>query len=89
MQLMATQRPATIAQFLHRPGLDAGDFARFQAVSRGQTWHVLVYGQFATRAAAAAKAKDLPASLHDIKPWIRSDGDVQAAIKVYRETAAP
>lgn len=89
LQLMAVKQAASIDRFLHRPGLNARDFARFQTLSRGQTWNVLVYGQFATRDAAAAGATALPAALHNVKPWIRSNGDVQAAIKVFRETATP
>jgi DamX protein len=85
LQLMATKQPDTVDQVLRRGGVDPGEFARFQAVSRGETWHVLAYGLYPNRTAAAAEAAHLPGALHGFKPWIRPVGDVQAAIKQYQD----
>lgn len=86
MQVMATHTPAGIDRFIHRRGLDAGDFAQFQKVSGGKRWHVLLYGRFASRQQAEAEAKHLPGALRGVKPWIRPLGDVQATIRQYQKT---
>ena len=86
MQVMATHTPANIDRFVKRRGLAAGDFARFQKIAGGKRWHVLIYGAFAGRGQAEARAKHLPAGLHGVKPWIRPFADVQASIRQFRQS---
>ncbi len=84
LQLMASKEAAALDQVLHRPGVDPGEFARFQLISRDEAWHVLAYGQYPSRESAAAEVNHMPASLRSFKPWIRSLGDLQTAIKLYQ-----
>ena len=84
LQLMASKEAVALDQVLHRRGVDPGEFARFQLISRGEAWHVLAYGQYPSRETAAAEVNHMPAPLHSFKPWIRSLGDLQAAIKLYQ-----
>lgn len=86
MQVMATHTPANIDRFVHRRGLKAKDFARFQKVSKGKRWHVLIYGAFASRKQAEDRARHLPAAMHGVKPWIRPFADLQSDIRRYRQT---
>lgn len=42
----------------------------------GQTWHHLMYGDFATRSEAQAALARLPSTLQQAKPWVRQIGSV-------------
>lgn len=84
LQLMASKQAAALDRIVRRPGVDPGEFAHFRLMSRGEAWHVLAYGQYPSRETAATEVNHLPAALHAFKPWIRSMGDLQAAIKLYQ-----
>jgi DamX protein len=60
---------------------DRGDFATYRLQRDGRILHVVIYGQYATRAEAEAAARTLPASVGSVQPWIRPFADVQAAVR--------
>ncbi|MEQ8994251.1 MAG: AAA family ATPase [Pseudomonadales bacterium] len=60
---------------------DRGDFASYRLQRDGRILHVVIYGQYATRAEAEAAARTLPASVGAVQPWIRPFADVQAAVR--------
>jgi DamX protein len=59
---------------------DPDDFAVYQLRRDGRVLHVVVYGLFNTRSEADAAARRLPASVGQVKPWIRSIEQVHGAI---------
>jgi DamX protein len=56
------------------------DLVFFKTLYRGKDWYVVVYGDFATRQAAATAVTQLPASLRDAKPWTRQLQQIQQEI---------
>jgi DamX protein len=60
---------------------DPGRFATYRLQRNGRVLHVVIYGTYADRAAAEAAARDLPASVGSVQPWIRPFADVQAAVR--------
>lgn len=56
-------------------------FYYFQTVFKGAPWHVVVYGQYADRAAATNAVASLPESLRKLRPWARSIAGVKADIR--------
>lgn len=48
---------------------------------QGKPLYVVTYGSFASRTAATAAIKSLPAELQSSKPWVRSLGSVQQEIR--------
>ena len=56
-------------------------FYYFRTVFKGAPWHVVVYGQYATRAAATRAIAELPPSLRKLRPWARSIAGVKADIR--------
>ena len=56
-------------------------FYYYRTVYKGAPWHVVVYGQYADRAAALNAAAALPESLRKLRPWARSIAGVKADIR--------
>ncbi|MCZ6616897.1 MAG: SPOR domain-containing protein, partial [Gammaproteobacteria bacterium] len=56
-------------------------FATYRISRDGQILHVVVYGAFATRTQAEAESLRLPASVGEVKPWVRTLAQVQDAIR--------
>ena len=47
----------------------------------GQLLHVVVYGNFASKAEAERVAAQLPRSVGNIQPWVRPFGQVQESLR--------
>lgn len=56
-------------------------FYYFSTLYKGAPWHVVVYGQFATRASAMAAIQTLPENLRKLRPWARSIAGVKSDIR--------
>lgn len=79
LQIMGSRSEEAARRFIDRE-LSAFNRGYFEARHEGNPWFVVVSGHFTSRAAATRALSDLPANVRDMKPWIRSIGDVQAAI---------
>lgn len=56
-------------------------FYYFMTTYKGAPWHVVVYGQFESRAAAMNAIASLPLALRKLRPWPRSISGVKADIE--------
>ena len=60
---------------------DPSAFATYRLARDGRILHVVVYGQFSTRAEAEAASRRLPASVGRVQPWLRPMAQVHGAIR--------
>jgi len=60
---------------------EPADFARFRLQRDGRILHVVVYGRFDSRAAAAEASRSLPESVGRVEPWIRTFGQIQEGVR--------
>ena len=60
---------------------DPARFARFRLQRDGRILHVVIYGSFESRAAAAEASRALPESVGRVEPWIRTFGQVQDGVR--------
>ncbi len=60
---------------------DPGDFAVYRLQRDGRILHVVIFGSFPSREAAEQAARKLPASIGQVKPWLRTFGQVQAGVR--------
>ncbi len=79
LQIMGSRSEEAVQRFVERE-LSAFNHGYFEARHEGNPWFVVVSGHFTSRAAANRALADLPANIRNMEPWIRSLGDVQAAI---------
>lgn len=79
LQIMGSRSEDAVRRFIDRE-LSAFNRGYFEARHEGNPWFVVVSGHFTSRAAANRALSDLPANIRSMEPWIRSMGDVQAAI---------
>ena len=57
------------------------EFARYRLQRDGRILHVVIRGVYRTRAEAEQAARSLPASVGEVKPWIRTFAQVQDAAR--------
>ncbi len=75
LQLAASNNLNAIRTSLKSSGLKN---SRIYRMSRdGQTWYILVTGNYTTAAAAKAAKNQLPANLREKNPWVRSQKTLQ------------
>ena len=74
LQVVGSRSESNI-QALAREG--GSEYRYFKKIHQGQPLYVLTYGSFATRDAAQAAVKTLPAKLQAGKPWPRTLGSIQ------------
>lgn len=79
IQLFATSSRANVEAFLDAQS-DRSPFAVFEQIQGGIRIHVVAYGSFSSRAAAATAALELPETVGDVAPWIRDFAGIQRAI---------
>ena len=79
LQIMGSRSEDAVQRFIDRE-LSAFNRGYFEARHEGNPWFVVVSGHFTSRTAANRALADLPANIRKMEPWIRSLGDVQAAI---------
>lgn len=80
LQVLGARSQSSVVQFME--SLDSRDrLYYFTTVFKKAPWHVVVYGQYANRAAANRAVSSLPQELKKLKPWARSIKGVQQDIK--------
>ncbi len=79
LQLIGTQQRNSLERFVAKHKL-VGDVSIYKTLRDDKPWYALVYGSYPDRAQAQAAAKQLPASLAKVKPWLRRFDSVQAQI---------
>ncbi|EWC43077.1 AAA family ATPase [Stutzerimonas stutzeri] len=77
LQILGTRAEKNAQSFVRQHG---GNYRYFVKQHEGKPLYVVTYGNFASRAAAVAAIKTLPASLQSGKPWVRSFSSVQKEI---------
>ncbi|MCW1935647.1 SPOR domain-containing protein [Pseudomonas sp. MDMC_285] len=74
LQVVGSRSEANIQALVREGG---SEYRYFKKVHQGQPLYVLTYGSFASRDAAQAAVKTLPAKLQAGKPWPRTLGSIQ------------
>ncbi|WP_417583007.1 AAA family ATPase [Nitrincola sp.] len=80
LQMLGARSEESVVKFIQSQE-QPQRFYRFKALFQGAPWHVVVYGQYPTRAAAMEAVRSLPADLRDRNPWARSISSVKEDIK--------
>jgi DamX protein len=78
LQILGSRSEANIQALVREGG---GEYRYFKKVHQGQPLFVLTYGSFASRDAAQASVKTLPAKLQAGKPWPRTLGSIQQEMR--------
>ncbi|RMH83714.1 cell division protein [Pseudomonas sp. AOB-7] len=78
LQILGSRSEANIQALVREGG---GEYRYFKKVHQGQPLFVLTYGSFASRDAAQAAVKTLPAKLQAGKPWPRTLGSIQQEMR--------
>lgn len=81
VQIFGTSSEASAQSFVKEQG---GDYRYFKKNLQGKPLYVVTYGNFASRDAAAAAIKNLPAKVQAGKPWPRTVGSVQQELATAR-----
>ena len=81
LQLTAANNEPGIIKFIEDRDI-AQSSAYFFSRRDGNPWYAVTYGSYASR--AEANSVQLPSSLRGVKPWVRSFGGIQNAIKATR-----
>lgn len=80
LQLLGTGTKSNIDNIIKKHGLD--DKANyFLTKYEGKPWYILVYGNYASRAAAIEAKDKLPKDLISLQPWPREFATIQRTIK--------
>lgn len=79
IQLVSVSSPERAAAFLNKQSRPA-DFATYRLARDGRELHVILFGIFDSRDEARSAAENLPEAVGDVRPWVRSVGQVQRAI---------
>lgn len=80
LQMLGARSEESVVKFIQSQE-QPQRFYRFKALFQGSPWHVVVYGQYPTRAAAMEAVRSLPAELRDRNPWARTISSVKEDIK--------
>ena len=78
VQVLGTGVEANAQAFVRQHG---SEYHYFKKVLQGKPLYVVTYGSFATRAAAQASIKALPAKVQAAKPWPRTIASVRQEMK--------
>ena len=76
IQLMSSRNEAQMVKYIQEQKL-AGKAEYYTYRHNKETWYGLVYGSFATRAAAEARAQSLKKSMGISNPWVRQISSIQ------------
>ncbi len=80
IQLLGAFHPRYIQQVADASGLEL-PMAHYEKTHEGRPWHVLLYGDFGTRASAEAALEGLPEALRAAGPWVRRLSAVQSDLR--------
>ncbi|KAF1056359.1 MAG: Cell division protein DamX [Pseudomonas delhiensis] len=78
VQVLGTSSEASAQAFVRQQG--GGEYRYFRKTLQGKPLYVVTYGSFASRAAAQAAVKGLPAKIQASKPWPRTFSSIQQDI---------
>ncbi|WP_462401492.1 AAA family ATPase [Pseudomonas sp. Marseille-QA0332] len=81
VQILGTSSEASARAFVKSQG---GDYRYFKKTLQGKPLYVVTYGSFASRDAAVAAIKALPAKVQAGKPWPRTVASVQQELATAR-----
>ncbi|TCK04758.1 AAA family ATPase [Marinobacterium mangrovicola] len=79
LQLLGARAADSVERFI-RAQPQPERFYYFRTMYKGAPWHVVVYGQFASRESAMAAVQTLPEDLRKLRPWARSIAGVKSDI---------
>ena len=77
LQVLGSRQEAAAQAFIKANG---PEYRYFKKLYQGQPLYVVTYGNFATRAAAQAALRSLPAKVQAGKPWPRNFAGIQQEI---------
>lgn len=80
LQMLGARSEESVIRFIQSQA-QPQRFYRFKTLHQGEPWHVVVYGQYPTRAAATEAVRGLPAALKDRNPWARTISSVKEDIR--------
>ena len=81
LQLMGSHNLQGVKSFIRRNGLTS-KVQVYTARFNGETWYMVIYGNYQTLAAARRAIKQLPYNARRLRPWIKSYGIVQKEIRL-------
>lgn len=81
LQILGARSESAAQAFVREHG---GEYRYFKKLHRGQPLYVVTYGSFATRDAAQAALRGLPAKVQAGKPWPRNFAGIQQEMTVAR-----
>lgn len=79
-QLMGSWEKQELTDFIGQYALE-GNVAAFESLRNGRTWHVLIYGVYASKQAAIKASQAWPAPLNTQPSWLRRFDSIKAQIK--------
>ena len=80
LQLMGSYDKTAVENFVSRMSI-ANETIVYKASFHGKPWFTLIYGNYASVAEAKSAIANLPVSMKQLKPWVKSFGSIQAEIK--------
>ena len=80
LQMLGARSEESVIRFIQSQA-QPQRFYRFVTLHQDAPWHVVVYGQYPTRAAATEAVRSLPAELRDRNPWARTISSVKEDIR--------
>ena len=80
LQMLGARSEESVVRFINSQA-QPQRFYRFVTLHQDAPWHVVVYGQYPTRAAATEAVRSLPAELRDRNPWARTISSVKEDIR--------
>ncbi|MBD8624122.1 SPOR domain-containing protein [Pseudomonas sp. CFBP 13727] len=81
VQILGTSNEGAAQAYVKEQG---GEFRYFKKILQGKPLYVITYGSFASRDAAVAAIKNLPAKVQAGKPWPRTVASVQQDLATAR-----
>jgi len=79
LQVLGAYDKMTLSQFIEQHNLN--EVAVYKTSFQGRNWYVLLYGSYSSYNQAATVLAQLPESLLQTKPWIRTFGSIQKRLK--------
>ncbi len=84
LQLLSVSQLGAVERYIKKNHLDGNDIAIIKTLVKGQRHYVLIKGEYASREAAQAATRRLPAAVQKSRPWIRVFKDLQQQLKSTR-----
>lgn len=82
IQLLGVNSKQNALLFMQQHGLK-GKAAHYVIVHQAKPWHIVVYGQFQTKAQARAAIQKLSPALRKLKPFVRSYAEINKTVKAH------